>query len=107
MGYSCSGGAYWEGGSEGAGSIFTLGRFPEAGLRQYSLAGGKLAYVNTIKQRRGNFTSRAGRQVWFPHLLSSLLPSGSMCITCGEQHVHRRHSSAHVAAQLPSLYRLA
>ena len=60
----CSGGAYWEGGSEGAGSVYTLGRFPEAGLRQYSLAGGKLAYVNTFKNRVGNFTSRAGEHMF-------------------------------------------
>ena len=70
----CSGGAYWEGGSEGAGSIFTLGRFPEAGLRQYSLAGGKLTYVNTFKNRAGNFTSRAGTHLFIiPHRLAHCL----------------------------------
>ena len=57
---SCSGGAYWEGGSGAAGSIFSLGRFPNAGLRQYSLAGAKLAFVNAADKRQGNFTERAG-----------------------------------------------
>ena len=58
--HCCSGGAYWEGGSGGAGSVFSLGRFPNAGLRQYSLAGAKLAFVNAADKRQGNFTQRAG-----------------------------------------------
>ena len=56
----CSGGAYWEGGSGGAGSVLSLGRFPNAGLRQYSLAGAKLTFVNAADKRQGNFTQRAG-----------------------------------------------
>ena len=40
--------------------MFSLGRFPNAGLRQYSLAGAKLAYVNAADKRQGNFTQRAG-----------------------------------------------
>ncbi len=84
-GDSCSGGAYWEGGSEGAGSIFTLGRFPQAGLRQYSLAGSKLTYVNTFNKQGGNFTSRAGMHVSLTHGFSSLMITGHLLLLGSSQ----------------------
>ena len=82
----CSGGAYWEGGSGGAGSVYSLGRFPNAGLRQYSLAGAKLTFVNAADKRQGNFTQRAGA-------------SCSLHVTMRHAAVHAwAHCSCHMTA---------
>ena len=100
-GVPCSGGAYWEGGSGGAGSIFTLGRFPQAGLRQYSLAGSKLTYVNTFNKQGGNFTSRAGR-----HTSSSSGSAICWTLQC-LQKAPARHGRVAYALQLPEVVWLA
>lgn len=61
--------------------MFTLGRYPNAGLRQYSLAGGKLTYVNTASKKQANFTSRAGEQSLILCVLHAL---ARICRTLGD-----------------------